>query len=109
MNSVSTKPWFYKMSFNTVDIVRLSRIRSLHTATKERLHSWSLVPSSLCESCNVVEDLSHILFKCTKYNRIRNKYQILINKTDIIEIAKSKSYTEYKQITKFLEEIKISV
>lgn len=109
LSSVSDKPWFYQMPFNTIDVIRLSRVRSLHTATKERLHSWGLIASSLCDSCNIVEDLPHILFDCTKYNSIRNKYPVLINNTDIIEIAKTKSYNQYKQITNYLEEIKISV
>lgn len=80
---ISSKPWFQNMHFETLDTIMLSRIRSGHMITKDRLAKWKLTPNDRCDLCSETEDISHLLYDCPKYNAIRIGYPNLINKTPI--------------------------
>lgn len=109
MKDISLKPWFQNLYFGTKDTIRLSRIRSFHTATKERLYSWNLIRSSKCDACDQDEDIIHVLYDCSKHNHIRTKYQVLHKRIDLKILLARKYQDEYEQITKYLEEVKTEV
>lgn len=109
MKSVDRKPWFYKMDLNTTQTITLGRIRSFHTATKERLYKWNLIRTENCEYCDVQENLNHILYDCPRYSLTRRKYPVLDNKSDLISVLKTKKNDEYLQIAEFVREIGANV
>lgn len=109
MSNIKLKPWFYNFSLGTRDTINLSRVRSFHIATKERLASWNLIPSGTCETCKVGENISHILFDCADFIHTRSHYPALNITTPIEEILKREKQDEYIQIANFLEEINKNV
>lgn len=109
MNTVEMKPWHYKMEMTTTQTITIGRIRTLHTATKDRLYRWNLIQSENCDDCDVQENLTHILYDCPKYNLARQKYPVLDRKTDLIRVLKNKKTNEYIQIAEFVKEIGTNV
>lgn len=109
MPKIQLEPWFRNIDLPTYQIITLGRIRTFHTATKDRLAKWNLIRSDLCESCQVKEDLFHILFDCSKLSSVRRKYPILSNKCLLYDILKNKRCDEYAQIAGFLEETRVNV
>lgn len=106
---ITLKPWFKDIHLPTSQTIQLGRIRTFHTATKERLARWNLIRSELCETCQVKEDIFHILFDCSKLSSARRKYPILENKKSLYDILKNKNNGEYSQIANFLEETRVNV
>lgn len=109
LTQLKLEPWFKHISLPTSQIINMGRIRTFHTATKDRLAKWNLISSDLCEKCQVIEDLLHVLFDCSNLSSIRRKYPILVQKNSIYDILKNKNGDEYAQIASFLEEARVNV
>lgn len=109
MQNIRLKPWFEDIKLSTRDTITISRLRTGHLATKDRLNRWGLISSDKCEHCNVTEDITHILHKCPKYDTKRCKYQSLIQKEEIVQILKGTNYQKIKEIAKFLGEIGVNI
>lgn len=107
--NINHKPWFENVNLPTDLTIILSRIRTGHTATKDRLYSWKLVNSDKCEICNTTENLTHILHHCPRFHLNRQKYPILTNHSDIAPILAENKTENIKQIAEFLREIKVNV
>lgn len=105
----SLKPWFKNMHFETLDTIMLSRIRSGHMTTKDRLAMWNLIPNDRCDLCSVTEDLWHLLYDCPKYHSIRSQFPNLINRIPIQIILAKKNEAEYMAIVQYLKTIKKNV
>lgn len=109
MNKIELKPWYYNIRLSTTETIIINRIRTFHTATKDRLVKWNLINSDLCSTCNTPETLHHILYDCAKLSTIRNKFPVLHNKIDLNIILKKKNIDEYLQISEFINQAKINV
>jgi ribonuclease HI len=105
MNKIETKPWYHKIQMNTIQTITMGRIRSFHTATKDRLHKWNLITSPNCEFCTVEDSL----FDCPGRNSIRKKYPVLSNKSGFIKVLKNKNIDEYVQMANFVKEAEINI
>lgn len=104
MNTIETKPWYNKIDLTTTQTITIGRIRTFHTATKDRLYKWNLIRTENCELCGVQENLIHILYDCPGRSSIRNKYPVLRDSSDFIDILKNKNIVEYVQIADFVKE-----
>lgn len=109
MEEIELKPWFHNMHLSTTETLIINRIRTYHTATKDRLAKWNLIRSDMCTTCNTQENLHHILFECIRLSGIRNKFPVLYQKNDLQLLLKNKKQNEYLQIAHFLIEAKINV
>ena len=59
----------------------LFRLRSGHAKTKSALFLWKMAPFHNCDTCGVYEDIRHIIFNSSKYEKDR---EILINRCEKI-------------------------
>jgi ribonuclease HI len=109
MDTISTKPWFHKFYLSLEHTIIISRLRSGHTATKDRLSKWGLIRDDKCDSCNVVESITHILFECPKFYALKKDFPLLSKYTDIITILKSNKKDVIKQLAEFFRRTKINV
>ena len=109
MDKIELKPWFYNIQLSTTETIIINRIRTFHTATKERLAQWKLIRSDICTTCNIQENLHHILFDCVRLSTIRSKYPVLIQKLELKNILKNKKLDQYLQLAEFINEAKVSV
>lgn len=107
--NTTPEPWFKDIDLPTDLTIILSRIRTGHTATKERLYSWRLVNSPNCDSCNVTEDLPHILHHCDKYHSIRLNYPLLLQNNNITQILAENNFNKIEQIAEFIKETRVCV
>ncbi|XP_058811030.1 uncharacterized protein LOC131675918 [Topomyia yanbarensis] len=101
--------WAKHLTLNTEQVKIMNRIRSGHTLTKERRAQWGLEMDDLCNLCEEVEDLKHLLYHCSKYNNIRINYNILEYMEPLEPILREKCEESMKQIAKFIKETKIIV
>lgn len=96
-------PWYHK-SKHRVDIIKkVNRILSNHGYTNKFLHLIKKKDSDSCESCNVTEDVNHIVFECSKYKLIREKLSF-INTHSIKELKDSTGEDFTMIIAKFTED-----
>ncbi|XP_062535357.1 uncharacterized protein LOC134204564 [Armigeres subalbatus] len=109
MNKIELKPWFHNIQLSTTETIIINRIRTFHTATKDRLAKWNLIRTDICTTCNTQENLHHILYDCVGLMAIRRRFPILINKIELNTILKNKKKDEYLQLTNFINEAKINV
>lgn len=109
LQDIKLKPWFHKINLSAKHIIILSRLRTGHTATRDRLYKWGLVTTDQCDKCNQTEDIEHILYQCLKYANVRKKYPIIENKQDLQEILAKNQFDEIKQLAEFVKEIEISI
>ncbi|XP_053691581.1 uncharacterized protein LOC128740095 [Sabethes cyaneus] len=106
---IKLKPWFHHICLPTDLTIIISRIRTGHLATKDRLYKWGLVAKENCDTCNTQENILHILHDCPKYNSQRSKYPILAKKLDLIPVLTENKLDNIIQIARFVKEIKVSV
>lgn len=103
-NTVSLTPWFKKSELNTKDIKTICRLRTGHCFDKKYKCLIKIENNNNCDTCNVVEDATHIIEKCKKYERTRKKFKLLSNKK-LADILKENVNGELKEICRFLEKI----
>lgn len=106
---ISLKPWFKEMQFDTLDTIILSRIRSGHMTTKDRLAKWNLIPNDRCDECSVTENFEHLLYECPTYQSVRSLFPNLMNKIPIQQILAKKHKPDYAAIVEYLKTIKKNV
>lgn len=87
MNKIELKPWYNGMELNTTQTINMGRMRTFHTATKDRLYKWNLIRNENCELCGVQENLIHILYDCPRHSSIRTGYPVLSDKTAFIAVV----------------------
>lgn len=109
MPSIKLKPWFYNIFLPTDLTITISRLRTGHLATKDRLYKWGLIQNENCDTCNIPENILHILYDCPKYNNQRNKFPVLTNKPDLTLVLAENKTKDVEQIARFIKEIKISM
>ena len=59
----------------------------------------------LCETCYEVEDESHVIFKCQRYNAVREKYKNLLTQNNNICKFLNPDLNEVKETAKYLHDI----
>lgn len=106
---VNQRPWFSEIRLPTQHTITINRLRTGHLATKDRLKNWGLITNDNCEHCNLKEDIIHILHHCPKFDTIRNKYPVLINREDLIIVLAGTNIQKIKHIAQFIGETKINV
>lgn len=109
MQDVSLNPWFRDMTLSSRDTIIINRLRTGHLATKDRLYSWGLISSYKCDTCDVTEDIMHILHQCPKFDMLRSKYPMLVQKETLHEILTSTNVKKIKDIASFLGETGINI
>lgn len=103
MKTPTFKPWFEKLELNTQQIVTIGRLRSFHTATKDKLYIWKLIQDDKCDQCGVKEDSNHILLICPKYAQSRAKYKILTLHNNIETLLSQAATKDYEEISEFVK------
>lgn len=105
---VSSKPWFYKFKLSLFTIRIYSRLLARHGMCGFRRHQFNIQDSELCDTCNVSDNLEHIMLKCIKYSDIRNKYLPKnCNLTDLLKKSTSQPLL-FKLVTLYYSEAKLT-
>lgn len=63
----------------------------------------NISPSDLCGSCNVVEDVSHIIFKCSRFDSVRNDYPSIMKYSHLEDFVKGEGTDNVFVLTAFLK------
>lgn len=100
--------WFTKSKFSNKHIKILNRLRSGHAFDKKFKHLMKIENNNICERCNTVEDIIHIIENCNKYTTLRNKFT-LINTKGLINILKDEIASEYRILMNFIDEAQIQL
>ncbi|XP_033234440.1 uncharacterized protein [Drosophila pseudoobscura] len=67
--STSSKPWFLnKTKLKAIDAKRINRLLSGNAFDRHTLAKMHVVPSNICDTCDSIDNASHLIFNCTKYN-----------------------------------------
>ncbi|XP_058817079.1 uncharacterized protein LOC131680379 [Topomyia yanbarensis] len=69
MKAPGKRIWCHGLTLTTEQKRIISRIRSGHTLTKDRLKRWGWETDDLCEICEEQENLHHLLYECPKFNK----------------------------------------
>jgi len=67
------------------------------------------IQKALCDSCNVNEDISHILLNCSKYTPTRQKYPTLVKYNDIYRLLGNEPIENWTSITGFIRAANINI
>jgi ribonuclease HI len=98
MNTIkkTTERWRTNEQLNRRQQVILSRLRMCHTRIT---HSYHIEKTNrpVCEACDVVLTVPHILFDCKKFEAARRKFNV-----------NRRSMNEARNVLKFIESIKFS-
>ncbi|XP_062539004.1 uncharacterized protein LOC134207299 [Armigeres subalbatus] len=105
----SNRIWCKGLYLNPAEIRILSRIRSGHTLTKERLYRGGWEPSDECEHCQETENLHHLLYICPRFNTQRSKFLILELCKPLEQILEENNENDLQQIVAYLKDTKITV
>lgn len=109
MDTPGRKSWFKGLQLNPYEIRTINRLRSGHTLTKDRRAAWGWESDNLCEWCEVVEDIKHIIYDCPRYNIVRSKYGVLEYMKPLELILEENCEEELRQVTNFLKETKTQI
>lgn len=71
MPKVTKDPWYKNSKLSTEIIKMINRILTNHAYTPKFLKMMKVSDSDLCDICNCIADVEHIVFKCIKYVTIR--------------------------------------
>jgi hypothetical protein len=105
---IKKKPWYYRYKEDTKLVKMTNRCIANHAYSKFYLAMIKQINSNLCESCNEVEDVEHILFKCKEYNNAR--VLLSINNIDNIkEFIIKNGNNSVKKILEFVKITKITI
>ncbi|KYN50316.1 hypothetical protein ALC62_11508, partial [Cyphomyrmex costatus] len=63
-STITTKPWYFKLTLNRDEIVLVNRLRSNHYNLNYSLHRKNMVLSPSCECGDPRQDINHIVFYC---------------------------------------------
>lgn len=80
---IPEKPWFYDYNIPRKYSTIISRIRFGHGCYPAHLHKIGILQSDACEHCNVLGDLEHIFFGCSKFSNENNELYNNIRKLEI--------------------------
>jgi ribonuclease HI len=96
--TIYTHPWYHRKDCNVKIIKTVNRILSNHAFTNKFLFLMKLRNDDLCEECNVLDDVNHVLFKCLKYNNQR----IILQISDIDDITTLRNRVGFTEMTEKL-------
>jgi len=107
----TSKPWFKNKEdlFNRIETKTLNRILSGHAFDKYTLSKRKVYDNALCDSCNVNEDISHILINCSKYTPTRQNYPTLLKYNDIYRLLGNEPIENWTLITGFIRAAHINI
>ncbi|XP_050512801.1 uncharacterized protein LOC126888504 [Diabrotica virgifera virgifera] len=66
-SSIPTVLWHQEYDFTRNDTVTICRLKFGHASFPQHLYRIGVVNTELCETCNVVSDLDHIFYACSKF------------------------------------------
>lgn len=105
--NVNSKPWFHGTNLNGMEIKILMRLRTNHSLCGGKKKLFKFEESSLCEDCNVENDLEHILLKCRKYQDKRRNYAPLLQCNNITDLLREITVDKYRTITRFYRDAEL--
>jgi ribonuclease HI len=107
--SVESKPWYSKMKLNNNHTKTLNRLLAGHTYTKKWLAIMKIERNNTCDTCpEKIEDETHIISECTKYDTKRRQNYIIQNQS-LEQILIKNEKKDLKEICKFLNEINVKI
>lgn len=104
----STSAWFTNSNLKSNEMKLINRLRTGHAYDSRILRIMNKIDSNLCETCNVINDATHIIEKCKKYDEIRRKINPTGGNT-LTHILKLHKDADLKKIVSFLNEIKVNL
>ncbi|XP_058987522.1 RNA-directed DNA polymerase from mobile element jockey isoform X1 [Musca domestica] len=101
------QPWYKNSSMKPENIKIINRLFTGHTYTKKYFHRVGISNSSLCETCNVIEDENHIIFHCKKFNRERNEHNLFKTHNNLPDVLMAKDFQLIDDLLNFISKCKI--
>ncbi|KAK9508588.1 hypothetical protein O3M35_006117 [Rhynocoris fuscipes] len=78
--------------------MQVSRLRSNHGICKDYLCRIGKLSSSLCDICNEIETLEHIVMQCRRYNAERNAMHCKLKKISHVPLSYSDLLSSNNQL-----------
>lgn len=102
-NKPQEKPWYKDTKWGGQQIKIINRLMSGHDYTKKHLKIWRIETTDICEECNAIEDINHVILKCKKYNKQRNEKSFTKNNySNILDIFKNKDTKSINEIVELI-------
>lgn len=108
MSRIEERPWYHSRKMEAKYVKQINRIIANHAYTGKFLKMIKSKDSELCDDCNLIEDVSHIIFKCKKYEIQRNLCDIK-NCDNIIDLKNLHKEKIYEILLKFLKMIDLKI
>ncbi|XP_073822281.1 uncharacterized protein [Musca autumnalis] len=103
------RPWFGKLDIKPIRCKQLNRILADNGFTNSTLAKIGVKPSALCEICNTEETADHVLFKCSRYNYIRNSFHSFNNINSLEEFLNKYGFEKISIIAEFLDKSNVEL
>lgn len=97
---VSTKPWFHGLHLNGKAIKILTRLRTNHGLCGTKKFMFNLESSGICDKCDRINDLEHIVLKCEKFRIPRANFEFR-NVQSLCELLVKIDMDTYRNIVRF--------
>ncbi|XP_036317800.1 uncharacterized protein LOC118732796 [Rhagoletis pomonella] len=101
---IPNKPWYHNSTLEAKEIKTINRLLTGHTYDKEYLNRIKIVDTNICDTCHVLDNYTHMIFACKRYDTIRNKYNAVKNHKDCTEILKKRDCATLKELCNFIQE-----
>lgn len=82
----------------------ITRLRTNHGLCGRKKKLFNMEKFSLCEDCNVENDLEHNLVRCRKYQEKRKDFAHLLQCINMIDLLREITVDKYRSITQFYRE-----
>lgn len=107
---IKDKPWFSDLEIDLdkvkpSDIRLANRLLSGHALCGYTLAKMNIIATSNCNSCGCVEDVSHIIFNCTKFASERSKFTKISKYSGLREFVLGEGLSSIFTLTDFLKGI----
>lgn len=102
--NVPLKPWYRGFSLDPGEVKIFNRLLSGHAYDKKFLNLIRVNDSSLCDTCNIVENANHLIFHCSKFCNIRGKYAIFDKYDNLANLLKEYNKEAFSCLIKFVKE-----
>ena len=108
VSSPLSQPFFKVLKGDTRMTRTMERVRLNHGNWKACLKKRNLIECELCDSCLVVEDIEHLILKCSAFNQSRQMFDVLLSARNLPELLRM-GMNVYKNVYEFIRTNQIEV
>lgn len=108
-NVIEKRPWFFNTDLSGTEVRLLNRLLSGHDYSKSWLAKMKLADDPDCEICQEPETAEHVILFCSRFGRIRAMYSFECKFKSLLDLFQSKDLATFKEVVKFLKQIKLEL